>query len=40
MIKCLNNDLLDLMMDCDNKYQSNPVITKVTIQTIEEGGCG
>ena len=34
--KCLNFDLFDYMMDCDCQNQSNPLITKITVQTIEK----
>jgi hypothetical protein len=35
--KCLNYDLFDFMMDYDYKNQSNPLITIITVQTMEKG---
>ena len=35
--KFLNYDLFDFMMDYDYKNQSNPLIIKITVRTMEKG---
>jgi len=37
MKKCLTHDSFDLMMDYDYKNQGNPLITKITVQTMGKG---
>jgi hypothetical protein len=36
MRKRLNSDSFDLLVDCDFDSQGNPVIPRITVQTIEK----